>query len=86
MTLVELGNTTAPPRLVVELELSGRRSLQDRDTVAVVEGARDEETHWAERWTFVAPRTWAHFCPPRGQNDADVGPWAAQRASSPAVT
>jgi predicted lipid-binding transport protein (Tim44 family) len=53
MTLVELDNATAPPRMIVELELSGRRYLQNRDTVALVEGSRDTETRWTERWTFA---------------------------------
>jgi predicted lipid-binding transport protein (Tim44 family) len=52
MTLVELDNATAPPRMVVELELSGRRYLEHRDTVALVSGSRDSETRWSERWAF----------------------------------
>jgi predicted lipid-binding transport protein (Tim44 family) len=53
MTLVQLDNATSPPRMVVELELTGRRYLENRDTVALVEGSRDVETRWTERWTFA---------------------------------
>jgi predicted lipid-binding transport protein (Tim44 family) len=53
MTLVALDGTVEPPRMVVELALSGRRYVEDRDSAAVLEGARDREHRWTERWTFA---------------------------------
>jgi predicted lipid-binding transport protein (Tim44 family) len=52
MTLVKLDGSAEPPSMLVELKLSGRRYLENRDTVAVVSGSRDSETSWTERWTF----------------------------------
>jgi len=53
MTLVRLDGSTQPPTMLVELKLSGRRYLENRDTVAVVSGSRESETSWTERWTFT---------------------------------
>lgn len=53
MTLVALDGSTEPPQMTVELELRGRRYLEDRDTVAVVDGSREREARWTERWSFV---------------------------------
>ncbi|HEY8582882.1 MAG TPA: TIM44-like domain-containing protein, partial [Capillimicrobium sp.] len=52
MTLVRLDGETRPPAMEVELELEGRRYLEDRDTVAVLEGSRDRVRRWRERWSF----------------------------------
>ena len=38
--------------MTVELALSGRRYLENRDTAAVLEGSRDAQARWTERWTF----------------------------------
>lgn len=53
MTLVALDGSAQPPRMIVELALSGRRYLENRDTVAVVDGSREREVRWTERWSFV---------------------------------
>ncbi len=53
MTLVALDGERHPPQMVVELRLAGRRYLEDRDTIAVVEGSRDAERRWTERWSFA---------------------------------
>ena len=53
MTLVRLDGEARPPTMLVELELSGRRYLENRDTVALVSGSRDSEASWTERWTFA---------------------------------
>src|SRR5215207_7611106 len=37
----------------VEAQLSGRRYLEDRDTVAVIEGSKDRATTFTERWTLA---------------------------------
>ncbi|HEU4656485.1 MAG TPA: TIM44-like domain-containing protein [Capillimicrobium sp.] len=62
MTLVRLDGEARPPSMVVELELEGRRYLEDRDTVAVLEGSRERVAHWRERWSFAL-------------DGADATPW-----------
>ena len=37
----------------VEADLHGRRYLEDRDTVAVIEGSKDRATTFTERWTLA---------------------------------
>ena len=39
--------------MTVEADLSGRRYREDRDTVAVVEGSKDREVTFTERWTMA---------------------------------
>jgi hypothetical protein len=41
-----------PPTLTVEAEVSGRRYVEDRDTLELVSGSRDGETTFTERWTL----------------------------------
>ena len=42
-----------PPTLAVEADLRGRRYLEDRDTVAVLEGSKEQEVAFTERWTLA---------------------------------
>jgi predicted lipid-binding transport protein (Tim44 family) len=42
-----------PPAMVVEADLRGRRYLEDRDTVAVLEGSKEREVAFTERWTLA---------------------------------
>jgi hypothetical protein len=42
-----------PPTMAVEAELRGRRYLEDRDTAAVLEGSKDREAAFTERWTLA---------------------------------
>jgi predicted lipid-binding transport protein (Tim44 family) len=42
-----------PLRMDVEARVSGRRYLEDRDTVAVLGGDKDRATEFTERWTFA---------------------------------
>ncbi|MDX6343562.1 MAG: hypothetical protein QOH87_3700, partial [Trebonia sp.] len=42
-----------PPTMTVELEVTGRRYVQDRDTAAVVAGSQDRPTSFTERWTLA---------------------------------
>lgn len=42
-----------PPVMTVELDVSGRRYVEDRDTAAVVSGSRSAETAFTERWTLA---------------------------------
>jgi predicted lipid-binding transport protein (Tim44 family) len=40
-----------PATMTVEVELTGRRYVEDRDTAAVLSGSKDRPTTFAERWT-----------------------------------
>ena len=42
-----------PPAMTVEADVSGRRYREDRDTVALVEGSKDREVTFTERWTMT---------------------------------
>jgi predicted lipid-binding transport protein (Tim44 family) len=42
-----------PARMTVELTVSGRRYVEDRDTAAVVSGSKDDATRFTERWTLA---------------------------------
>jgi predicted lipid-binding transport protein (Tim44 family) len=42
-----------PPAMIVEVELAGRRYIEDRDTTAVVAGSQTRATTFTERWTLA---------------------------------
>jgi predicted lipid-binding transport protein (Tim44 family) len=42
-----------PATMTVELELGGRRYVEDRDTTSVVSGSKDRPTAFTERWTLA---------------------------------
>jgi predicted lipid-binding transport protein (Tim44 family) len=42
-----------PPAMSVEADVTGRRYREDRDTVAVVEGSKEREVTFTERWTMT---------------------------------
>jgi predicted lipid-binding transport protein (Tim44 family) len=42
-----------PATMTVELELGGRRYVEDRDTAAVLSGSKDAATTFKERWTLA---------------------------------
>jgi predicted lipid-binding transport protein (Tim44 family) len=46
-----------PPTLAVEVDVRGRRYLENRDTQAVVSGSRDDEVAFTERWTLALDGT-----------------------------
>lgn len=50
LTLTALDAATDPPSLTVELEVHGRRYVEDRETLEVQSGRPDTETKWLERW------------------------------------
>jgi predicted lipid-binding transport protein (Tim44 family) len=41
-----------PPTMTVEVDLTGRRYVENRDTAAVVSGSRTRKTSFTERWTL----------------------------------
>ena len=65
-----------PARMTVEVDVRGRRYVENRDTVAVVAGSKDDEVEFTERWTLALS----------GPDDA---PWRiveTAAASSPRAT
>jgi len=42
-----------PPALTIDVELRGRRYIEDRDTTAVLAGSRDREVTFTERWVLA---------------------------------
>ena len=50
--LVRLDAASEPATMTVEIELEGKRYVQDRDTAAVLSGSRDEAVTFTERWTL----------------------------------
>ena len=53
ITIAALEPTTEPPRLTLDIELRGRRYIEDRATTAVLVGSRDREVTFTERWTLA---------------------------------
>ena len=52
IAIVALDAAAQPPSMTVEVELGGRRYVEDRDTAAVLSGSRDRSTTFTERWTL----------------------------------
>ena len=52
LRIAALDAQAEPATLTVEAQLSGRRYVEDRDTLEVVSGSRDRETSFTERWTL----------------------------------
>jgi predicted lipid-binding transport protein (Tim44 family) len=42
-----------PPTMTIDVELEGRRYLEDRDTAAIVAGSQQRATKFTERWTLA---------------------------------
>ena len=58
--IATLDAAAVPPAIGVEIDVRGRRYVEDRDTAAVLDGDRDAETAFTERWTLTldGPRDW----------------------------
>jgi predicted lipid-binding transport protein (Tim44 family) len=39
--------------MTIEVDLTGRRYIEDRDTTAVLAGSQSRETSFTERWTLA---------------------------------
>jgi predicted lipid-binding transport protein (Tim44 family) len=52
IAIVALDAAAEPATVTIEVQLSGRRYLEDRDTAAVLSGSRNESTTFTERWTL----------------------------------
>jgi predicted lipid-binding transport protein (Tim44 family) len=42
-----------PPTMTIEVQLQGRRYIEDRDTTAVIAGSPSRQTKFTEHWTFT---------------------------------
>jgi predicted lipid-binding transport protein (Tim44 family) len=51
--IVGLDAGAEPPTMTVEVDITGRRYLEDRDTTAVLAGSRSRSSSFTERWTFA---------------------------------
>jgi predicted lipid-binding transport protein (Tim44 family) len=51
--IVNLDAGSEPPTMTVEVELYGRRYIEDRDTTAILAGSQSRPTAFTERWTFA---------------------------------
>ncbi len=53
LQIAALDAAQTPPTMTVEVEVSGRRYVEDRDTAAVLSGSKQRETAVTERWTLA---------------------------------
>lgn len=53
LRITALDAAAEPARMSVEVDVSGRRYVEDRDTADVVSGSKDAETTFTERWTLA---------------------------------
>ena len=53
LRITALHADATPPAMLVEADVSGRRYREDRDTAAVVEGSKEREVTFTERWTMT---------------------------------
>jgi len=51
--IASLDAAAEPPTMTVDVELTGRRYLEDRDTAAVVSGSRSRAVKFTERWILA---------------------------------
>lgn len=59
-----------PPTMTLEVDVEGRRYLEDRDTTDVLAGSRSRRVRFTERWTFAL-------------SDDPREPWRITTASTP---
>jgi predicted lipid-binding transport protein (Tim44 family) len=51
--ITHLDTSSSLPTMTVEVDLTGRRYIEDRATTAVLSGSRRRPTNFTERWTFA---------------------------------
>jgi len=69
LRILGLDAASTPATMTVEVEVSGRRYVENRDTAAVVAGSRDSESQFTERWTMAL-------------DGADDTPWRVVQAGA----
>jgi predicted lipid-binding transport protein (Tim44 family) len=50
--VINLDAASEPPTMTIEVDLTGRRYVENRDTAAVLAGSRTRKTSFTERWTL----------------------------------
>ncbi len=68
--IVGLDAASEPATMMVEVDLTGRRYIENRDTTAVVAGSRSKASSFTERWTFSL-------------TDDEAQPWRITAAGAP---
>jgi predicted lipid-binding transport protein (Tim44 family) len=63
----------APPRMNIDVEIVGRRYIEDRATAALVAGSRGHATTFTEHWTLAL-------------SGDDKQPWRIARAANPVLS
>ncbi len=53
LRITALHADATPPAMSVEADVTGRRYREDRDTAAVLQGSKERETSFTERWTMT---------------------------------
>ncbi|MDQ6777557.1 MAG: Tim44 domain-containing protein, partial [Actinomycetota bacterium] len=72
--ILALDAGATPPTMTIDVELAGRRYLEDRDTAAVVSGSQTKTVKFTEHWTLAL-------------EGSDEQPWQIARVGAPpAVT
>jgi predicted lipid-binding transport protein (Tim44 family) len=62
-----------PPTMTIDVEIEGRRYIEDRDTAAVVSGSRSRPTSFTEHWTLAL-------------TGDSVQPWRITRVGAPVAS
>jgi predicted lipid-binding transport protein (Tim44 family) len=73
LAITGLDAQARPPRMTVDIQVKGRRYIEDRATTAVVSGDPTRERTFIERWTFAL-------------TGDDAQPWRVVAAAAPAQT
>ena len=68
--IVNLDAAADPPTMTVEVDITGNRYVENRDTTAVLAGSRTRRTSFTERWTLAL-------------TGDDRQPWRIVSASAP---
>jgi predicted lipid-binding transport protein (Tim44 family) len=71
LRITALDAAARPATMTVEADVTGRRYLEDRDTAAVLDGSKERETTFTERWTLAL-------------DGAGPTPWRIVEAAAPA--
>ncbi|HVS29238.1 MAG TPA: TIM44-like domain-containing protein [Solirubrobacteraceae bacterium] len=53
LTIAALDAADKPPTMKVEVHVTGRHYVEDRDTLEPVSGSQSRETQWVERWRLA---------------------------------
>ena len=83
--IVGLDAGAEPPTMTVEVDLTGRRYVENRDTAAVVAGSRTRKTSFTERWTLSLTGDEAQPWRITAVGDARRPRLASRRTTAPAA-